>query len=86
MQGGWTRVESRDGGGSAFRAFLPDGGPTATAPAAAEDTAADTGQDGAARDTLQIVVAGPGENGATEWAGPEEQLFVQELHQLHAED
>ena len=28
MQGGWTKIESRDGGGSAFRVFLPDGGPS----------------------------------------------------------
>ena len=28
MQGGWTKIENRDGGGSAFRVFLPDGGPS----------------------------------------------------------
>lgn len=27
MQGGWAKVEGRDGGGSAFRVYLPDGAP-----------------------------------------------------------
>ena len=41
----------------------------------------------AAPGTLQIVVAEPGEqNGPDAWSGSEEQLFVQELHRLHAED
>jgi signal transduction histidine kinase len=29
MQGGWAKVEGRDGGGSAFRVYLPDGAPPA---------------------------------------------------------
>lgn len=102
MQGGWTRIESRDGGGSVFRVFLPDGGPAGETPveppqddAASEDGDAvqDGAEDGAEEQssmgpgTLQIVVAEPGqEEGANAWDGTEEQLFVQELHQLHAED
>lgn len=97
MQGGWTRVEGREGGGVAFRAFLPDGGPTGETPGETPgDTPADApeidviGADskGAVGSTLQIVVAQP-ENGAVAsetWAGSEEQLLVQELHRLHAED
>ena len=86
MQGGWTRIDSRDGGGSAFRVFLPDGGPSG-------DTAAPSAEGGngeeepAAPGTLQIVVAEPGEQESPDtWSGPEEQVFVQELHRLHAED
>ena len=46
------------------------------------------GEEGpAAPGTLQIVVAEPGEqDGPDAWSGSEEQLFVQELHRLHAED
>jgi signal transduction histidine kinase len=89
MQGGWTRIESRDGGGSAFRVFLPDGGPMGDEPAAPPapgDATGDTDPESAASGTLQIVVAEPREDGSTEWATSEDQLFVQELHQLHAED
>lgn len=85
MQGGWTRIESRDGGGSAFRVFLPDGGPTGEA--AGPPTEDTTDEAPAAPGTLQIVVAEPAEQENTdEWGGSEEQLFVQELHRLHAED
>jgi hypothetical protein len=91
MQGGWTKIENRDGGGSTFRVFLPDGGPSGDArPAPASDDAAEDQEaagDGAPEPgTLQIVVAQPGEEGGTPWAGAEEQVFVQELHRLHAED
>ena len=91
MQGGWTRIESREGGGSAFRVFLPDGGPSGETPAEppAED-AAEPAQDAApAGGTLQIVVAEPPEGDAASgesWGESEEQLLVQELHRLHAED
>ncbi len=90
MQGGWARVEGRDGGGVAFKVFLPDGGPSGDAPAEppelgdAEEDAGD-----APKNTLQIVVAEPGETGAAApetWGETEEQLLVQELHRLHAED
>ena len=52
---------------------------------AADDAAGEEEQ--AAPGTLQIVVAEPGDEASTDaWAGSEEQLFVQELHRLHAED
>ena len=87
MQGGWTKIESRDGGGSAFRVFLPDGGPSGSAQPATVDDASEAAADGATDPgTLQIVVAQPGEEGETPWAGAEGQVFVQELHRLHAED
>ncbi len=94
MQGGWARVEGRDGGGVAFRVFLPDGGPTGdgpVAPPALDEVAggADDDQTPSPKGTLQIVVAEPGEDeaGTTEtWGESEEQLLVQELHRLHAED
>ena len=86
MQGGWTKIENRDGGGSAFRVFLPDGGPSGETPAAPTDDVADEDEP-AAPGTLQIVVAEPGEQESPDaWGGSEEQLFVQELHRLHAED
>jgi hypothetical protein len=86
MQGGWTKIENRDGGGSTFRVFLPDGGPSGEKAAPPADDAAG-GDELAAPGTLQIVVAEPGEGEPTDaWAGSEEQLFVQELHRLHAED
>jgi len=88
MQGGWVRVEGRDGGGVAFKAFLPDGGPDAAAPV--EPSALDEADAGdAPKNTLQIVVAEPGEEEAASpetWGESEEQLLVQELHRLHAED
>lgn len=86
MQGGWTKAESRDGGGSAFRVFLPDGGPSGQTSIAPSDDSP-PGQETATPGTLQIVVAEPSENEPAEaWAGSEEQVFVQELHRLHAED
>ncbi len=86
MQGGWTKIESRDGGGSAFRVFLPDGGPSGETVAPPADDASGE-EEPAAPGTLQIVVAEPDEQESTDtWSGSEEQLFVQELHRLHAED
>jgi hypothetical protein len=83
MQGGWTKIENRDGGGSVFRVFLPDGGPSGMA-ATPPDV---TGEEEADPGTLQIVVAQPPEQeSGNAWDGSEEQLFVQELHRLHAED
>jgi hypothetical protein len=87
MQGGWTKAESRDGGGSVFRVFLPDGGPSGLTSTAPPTDDASQELEPAAPGTLQIVVAEPSEEEPAEaWAGPEEQLFVQELHRLHAED
>ncbi len=85
MQGGWTKIESRDGGGSAFRVFLPDGGPSGETNASVEDDAVEEDEP-AAPGTLQIVVAEPEQESTDAWSGSEEQLFVQELHRLHAED
>ena len=86
MQGGWTKIENRDGGGSSFRVFLPDGGPSGEAAVPpADDTPGE--EEPTAPGTLQIVVAEPAEQeSADAWGGSEEQLFVQELHRLHAED
>jgi hypothetical protein len=39
VQGGWAKVEGRDGGGSAFQVFLPAGGPGGTAPPPEADEA-----------------------------------------------
>ncbi len=87
MQGGWTKIENRDGGGSAFRVFLPDGGPSGETPVAPPTDEVTGEEEPAAPGTLQIVVAEPGEqDGPDAWGGSEEQLFVQELHRLHAED
>jgi predicted nucleic acid-binding Zn-ribbon protein len=87
MQGGWTKIENRDGGGSAFRVFLPDGGPSGEQTAALADDDTNDEEEPSAPGTLQIVVAEPAEQrSADSWAGSEEQLFVQELHRLHAED
>ena len=89
VQGGWVSIESRDGGGSAFKVFLPDGGPNAEKPAAgpSDATASEDGQP-STPGTLQIMVAEPGAQApASEaWGESEEQLLVQELHRLHAED
>ena len=88
MQGGWARVEGRDGGGVAFKAFLPDGGPSGDAPVAPPELG-DADDDDAPKNTLQIVVAEPSEEEAAApetWGESEEQLLVQELHRLHAED
>ena len=73
VQGGWARVETRDGGGSSFRVFLPDGGPAGLAAGsdeAREEAASDSGEDG-----VHIVVEEP-------WDPAAEQILVQELHRL----
>jgi hypothetical protein len=39
VQGGWAKVEGRDGGGSAFQVFLPAGGGVAPASSEGSDDA-----------------------------------------------
>jgi hypothetical protein len=83
VHGGWAKVEGREGGGSSFQVFLPDG--------ARPDAGADTGPPSA--ETLQIVVNAPPPPAEeaepepeTPWSQSEEALLVQELHRLSAED
>jgi len=92
MQGGWARVEGREGGGVAFKVFLPDGGPSGDGPVEppALDEAGSGTEGDAPAGTLQIVVNEPPAEADTPssetWGESEEQLLVQELHRLHAED
>jgi hypothetical protein len=86
VHGGWAKVEGREGGGSSFQVFLPDG----ARPDAGADAEAPAG------DTLQIVVNAPAgstpepepepEPTDAPWTQSEEALLVQELHRLSAED
>ena len=78
MQGGWATVESREGGGSSFSVFLPDGagveGPGARG-AASDQAGPDEG-------ALHIVV-----EGVQESASASGSVLVDELHRLStAED
>ncbi len=93
MLGGWTKVESRPNGGSAFRVFLPDRSPGVEA--SLEQNAEDEPGNGeievpeAARDRLEIVVdemsaAAPEPDTGESWAAG--QLLVQELQRLSQED
>jgi hypothetical protein len=76
-QGGWVRVESREGGGSSFKVFLPDdagAGRSSGADAAGETSSADR--------ALHIVVDGAGESASANGS-----VLVDELHRLStAED
>jgi hypothetical protein len=72
VQGGWARVEARDGGGSSFRVFLPDGGPTGLS-GGSDDARERAGSDSDGE--VQIVVEEP-------WDPAAEQILVQELHRL----
>lgn len=85
VQGGWSKVESLEGGGSAFRVFLPDGAePAADAVAPDAEPAADdqdlklSAPDGG---ELHIVVDGDEET-PDAWGQTPEQMLVQELHRL----
>lgn len=68
--GGWAKVESREGGGSSFRVFLPD----AAAPEKADRI------DGAVTPALQIVVDEPQREET--WDPSAEQILSQELRRL----
>lgn len=70
MQGGWSTVESRDGGGSSFKVFLPDGAGTER-PASARPAI------GSGRDSLHIVV-----DEAETSSSADGSALVQELHRL----
>jgi signal transduction histidine kinase len=86
VHGGWAKVEGREGGGSSFQVFLPDGARPDASPDAETPSS----------DTLQIVVNAPTgaapesepepEPADTPWTQSEEALLVQELHRLSAED
>jgi signal transduction histidine kinase len=69
VMGGWAKVEGRDGGGSAFKVFLPD----AAAPEAADRP------EQPANPALRIVVDEPAQEG---WEPNAEQILSQELRRL----
>jgi K+-sensing histidine kinase KdpD len=75
VQGGWARVESREGGGSSFRVFLPDGGPNATPSDVDDDSADAASMDVEDMADLPVVVDEP-------WDPSAEQVLIQELHRL----
>lgn len=82
VQGGWSKVESRENGGSSFKVFLPDGART-------ERPESPTAPDeGAVDDALHIVVEGAGPSAVPESsASADGNALVQELHRLStAED
>jgi len=68
VQGGWGKVETRDGGGSAFQVFLPAGGPGGTTAPEPEEVQPDAVPDPTADDPNHWVKA--------------EQALVRELRQL----
>lgn len=68
VQGGWAKVESRDGGGSAFQVFLPAGGPGGTPTPEPDESQAEPVTDGVVDDPNHWVNA--------------EQALVRELRQL----
>ena len=85
VQGGWSKVESLEGGGSAFRVFLPDGAQPAPEAAAPDAGAAPADQDQQTAEAeaaeLHIVVDGD-EESPDSWGQTPEQMLVQELHRL----
>lgn len=82
VQGGWSKVESRENGGSSFKVFLPDGARTERPD---DPTAPDEGTVG---DALHIVVEGAESSASPESsASADGNALVQELHRLStAED
>jgi hypothetical protein len=83
VQGGWSKVESRENGGSSFKVFLPDGA-RSERPADASSPS----EEGATDDALHIVVDGAGSTAVPESsASADGNALVQELHRLStAED
>jgi signal transduction histidine kinase len=74
VQGGWAKVESVEGGGSAFRVFLPDG----SGEGRTTDEDGTTTGDAEPNPDLHIVVEGEPDT----WDRTAEQIMVQELHRL----
>ncbi|MGZ8629499.1 MAG: hypothetical protein ACXWZF_00825 [Actinomycetota bacterium] len=83
-QGGWARVESREGGGSSFRVFLPDGAGVGQ-PSTREEA---PGEAPAGDDALHIVVDGmDGSSSPDGSSSADGSVLVDELHRLStAED
>jgi len=78
LHGGWAKVQDRDGGGSAFTVFLPDGGtPVAVAPEPEERPAQEVAPE------LRIVVDDAAPEASLEPTG--EQILSQELRRLATE-
>ena len=80
LQGGSVQAESREGGGSAFRVFLPDG---ATRPAGPADQAA-PGEPSASEEQVHIVVEDPAQDETDDpWeAEAAHQVLAAELRRL----
>lgn len=76
IQGGWAKVESRDGGGSAFRVFLPDASTRSPSSQPQEPGAPEQAADS------PIVVAEAYEPPAPEPELSPEQILSQELRRL----
>jgi hypothetical protein len=72
VQGGWSKVESRDNGGSSFKVFLPDGAGTERPVGRSRSTAG-----GADPAELHIVVDGVESSSSADGSA-----LVQELHRL----
>jgi hypothetical protein len=76
LLGGWAKVESREGGGSAFQVFLPVNGPGSAVPADDGAEAPTT-----AEETTEAPAETPPEEDPNHWVKAE-QALVAELRQL----
>ena len=87
VQGGWAGVQSREEGGSRFQVFLPDGGPNGEA-ARPRETGEEAGVELGVESPgdLQIMVNAPRPPDEPWTGNPNEELLVQELHHLSADD